>query len=350
LSRAIAESNISVDLVTLEPVNFKLFYPSNVKFTTLGKTRFYSYFLVFFRLLSLVHRKKPDIIHGYMWDCNILSCLITQILPKIKLVFGIRCSAVKAEQYGYLSYFLSKFEFLISCLADCIISNSHDGVNRYKSNSFISRKCSVVYNGIDTSLFKYDQVLRDKQRSVWRIKKGEKVIGMLARVDPMKGHENFVRAAISICKKRSDVKFLCIGRYHDLKLKNKLTQTIEKNHMSERIIFYEESSSPVDTLCAFDIFCSPSVYGEGFSNVLAEAMSCGRICIATDVGEARNIIYDKNMICRYQDINCLKYVIEKSLQLVGFPTNNRDHIIRNFSLKKLETKSLDIFSKLYHSF
>ena len=101
---------------------------------------------------------------------------------------------------------------------------------------------------------------------MWENKKRRKSNWNVSIFNLTKGHENFVRAKLfQFAKKRRDVKFLlCIGRYHDLKLKNKLTQTIEKNHMSERIIFYEESSNPVDTLCAFDIFVVLLPYGEGF--------------------------------------------------------------------------------------
>ena len=350
LSHSLAARGNVVDLVTLEPIEINISNKINVNYTSLRKKGILSYFIVIIRLLSLVRNRKPDIIHGYMWDCNILSFLIAQTFPKIKLVFGIRCSIVKAEQYGKFSLFLSSLELLISKFTDCIISNSTDGINRYKQNTLMSKKCMVVYNGIDTNLFKYNALWRHHQRSEWGIKSGEKVIGMLARLDPMKGHEIFIETAIAICKSNSNTKFICVGRLHDLNLHEKLFNIINNENLGGRIRFYEESTNPVKILSALDVFCSPSMYGEGFSNSIAEAMSCGRICIATDVGEARNIIYDKNMICRHQDINCLKYVIEQSLNFDGVPSNNREHIIRNFSLKNLEIKSLAIFNKLYHSF
>ena len=167
----------------------------------------------------------------------------------------------------------------------------------------------------------------------------------------VKGHENFVRAAISICQKRRDVKFLCIGRYHDLKLKNKLTQTIEKNHMSERIIFYEESSNPVDTLCAFDIFCSPSVYGEGFSNVLAEAMSCERICVATDLAESKNILGEFGLLDSVGSVDSLAKKIVIALDLseektMDLGSKARERIMNKFSIESLVNNSMYKFKAI----
>ena len=105
LCHSISARGFVVDLVTLEHIEPNISNNINVNYTSLSKKGILSYFIVIFRLLSIVRNRKPDIIHGYMWDCNILSFLISQTFPKIKLVFGIRCSNVKAEQYGRISFF-----------------------------------------------------------------------------------------------------------------------------------------------------------------------------------------------------------------------------------------------------
>ena len=81
-----------------------------------------------------------------------------------------------------------------------------------------------------------------------------------------------------------------------------------------------------------------SCYGEGFPNILLEAMSMGLRCISTDVGESKNIISEYGWIIKPKDIDNLVKYIKESMQQefkerINMQLEARKHIQNKFDLK-----------------
>jgi glycosyltransferase involved in cell wall biosynthesis len=64
---------------------------------------------------------------------------------------------------------------------------------------------------------------------------------------------------------------------------------------------------------ALDIACSSSIRSEGFSNAIGEAMSCGIPCVATDIGESREIIGETGALVPAGDPMALAQAIGRVL-------------------------------------
>ncbi len=83
------------------------------------------------------------------------------------------------------------------------------------------------------------------------------------------------------------------------------------------------------------LLVNSSSYGEGFANVLGEAMACGVPCVATDIGDSRSIIGTVGEVVPPKDPSALKAGMERVLDREFPATYVRRRIVDHFSLEQL---------------
>jgi len=154
---------------------------------------------------------------------------------------------------------------------------------------------TVIPNGIDTEHFKPDPMARKLIRAEWGVADNEILIGLVARLDPMKDHSTFLRAATMLAQERPDVRFVCVGDGAE-PYKSEVRRLATELALGDRLIWAGARHDMPAVWNALDLAVSSSSYGEGFSNTIAEAMACGVPCVVTDVGDSALIVGDAGII------------------------------------------------------
>ena len=117
---------------------------------------------------------------------------------------------------------------------------------------------------------------------------------MVARDHPTKDHATFLNAAALVLKQRPSAVFVLAGPGIDC-ANSRLVFMIQQLAMSESVRLIGEVTDTESLYPAFDVL-GLSSWAEAFPNVLGEAMACGIPCVATDVGDAHQIIGDTGYV------------------------------------------------------
>jgi len=126
------------------------------------------------------------------------------------------------------------------------------------------------------------------------------VIGLVARYHQMKDHVTFLQASAKFASEHPDACFVVCGT--DCDAQNKaLNMMISEAGLSGRFILLGCREDLESIYPTFDLATLCSAYGEGFPNVLTEAMACGVPCVATDVGACQEIVEGHGVIVRPRD-------------------------------------------------
>lgn len=315
---------------------------SGIEPISLGKAGRWDVFPFLIRLYRTLREARPDVVHGYLSVPNLLSVLLQPFLPKTRIVWGVRASYMDLSRYDWLSRLAYCLESRLARRADLIIANSRAGADHAVANGWPGEKILVIPNGIDISYFQPDFQGRAKVRNEWGVADDEVLIGLVARLDPMKDHPTFLQAAARIARECPHARFACVGggRLEDAA---RIQSMALELGLGDRLIMAGARNDMPAVFSAFDV-ASSSSYGEGFSNAIAEAMACGVTCVTTDVGDAAWIIGQTGTIVPPRDPLALadawgRLVVMTAEERWALGAAARDRVVAEFGVEVLVTRS-----------
>jgi glycosyltransferase involved in cell wall biosynthesis len=287
-----------------------------------------------YRLLHLAFQLKPRIVQGWMYHGNLVAYLIHRLMPGRKdrrLLWNLRASNMDDERYGRLLHWSAK----ISGAPNVIIVNSSAGATFHLSRGYRPRRIEVIHNGIDTKRFVPNPTVRARLRTELGIPSDAKVAIHVARTDPMKNQAMFIETMAKLPR----ITGLLVGAGTEFL---SLPQNCRALGLRRDV---------ADLYAVADLVVSTSAFGEGFSNVIAEGMSAGLIPVATDVGDARDLVGETGFVIPPGDMHALLQVLEVSTEIDqhqrdALAMRARNRIIEQFS----RAKSIDRYAKLYSDF
>ena len=334
------------------PLREELLADRGVRIYPLGKRGRWDIFRFIAKLIQVLREFRPDILYSYLPDANVFGLLAKYLAGIPHVVWGVRASNMDFTKYDGIAGFIFRIAALQSSHVDLIIANSTAGAAFHCSQGYDSRRFIVVSNGVETDHFYPDPVSGKELRSEWEVRDSEVLIGLVGRYDPMKDHPTFLRAAALLLHHQQNARFVCIGGGSQ-QYQAELQLFARELGLDRYIVWAGARRDMHHVYNALNIGCSSS-YGEGFPNVVAEAMACGVPCAVTDVGDSRLVVGDAGIVVPPKDPEMLCEALQKIILLGAqgrheFGMKARERIIQNFGVERLIATTGYILNKLASS-
>lgn len=238
------------------------------------------------RLITRLRRYRPSVIQTWMYHANLLGGLAGRAIGK-PVIWNIRRGGLGhlKRRTRLISQACSALSLIVP---QRIVCCSADSMAEHAAAGYARTRMSVIPNGFDLSSFRPDPGLRESLRNALGIGPNTPLFGLVARFDPAKDHETFLRSAALIHHRRPDARFLLCGKNVDSGNANLMTWLEQLNLRGCCTLLGLRDDIP-GILASLDVLVSSSVC-EGFPNVLGEAMACSVPCVATDVGDSALVL------------------------------------------------------------
>jgi len=245
------------------------------------------------RLVAIIRRFQPDIVQTWLYHADLAGLIAaTASRRRKRLIWNIRCSDMDFhEEANAATDRVVRMLARFSAMPAGVIVNSRRGRLHHERLGYRPRWWAEIPNGFDLDRWQPDLRAAARLRAELALPEDALIVGMCARVAPMKDHANFFAAIAQVRARNPGLRAVLAGRGTEL-----LGAMVGEFGLDRCVSLLGERDDLPSLVPAFDVFCLSSAFGEGFANVLGEAMACGVPCVATDVGDAAEIIGDTGLV------------------------------------------------------
>lgn len=245
--------------------------------------------IAFFKILKCIKKEKFDIVYTHTSKAGFLG-RVAAFLSKVPRI--IHCSHGHIF-YGYFNKFFSACvifieKFLAKLTDKIIVFTEHERKDNLKFKIGKKEQFVIIPQGIDLKKFDININVENKKKE-FNISNNEKVIGVIARLVPVKGHIYFFHALKLVIEKIKDIKVLIVG---DGELMDELKNKVKELGLTKIVLFLGNRNDVPEIMNICDLIVLSS-FNEGFGLSLVEALICGKPVIATSVGGIPEVIKDK---------------------------------------------------------
>ena len=232
---------------------------------------------------------RPDVVHTHSAKGGLLGRAAARSLKVPAVVHTVHGAPFHEYQSRVAREFFRRCERWAAEKCDAMISVS-DAMTESLVNAHVAdrSKFTTIYSGLDVEPFLQADQHRERTRAKYGFQPEHVVVGKIARLFHLKGHEYLIRAATQVVRNHPNVRFLLVG---DGILRSELEKQIVAAGLADYFVFaglippYEVPHA----ISAMDVVVHCSLR-EGLARVLPQALIAGKPAVSYDIDGAREVV------------------------------------------------------------
>ncbi len=307
-------------------------------------------FLGMVRLYVIFRREEFDIVHTHTAKGGILGRIAAHLAGVPRIIH----TPHGHNFYGYFGPFMSKLVVVLERFA-ARFTDKIVVLTKLEKKDFLdfevkgSQDIDVIPSGLELDDFsRIGDEAKAAKRNEFRLSPCERVVGMVSRLEPVKGPECFIEAAKEVAERINNVKFLIVG---EGSLRSNLERQTERLGLEGKIKFLGWREDSLEIIAVLDILVQPSL-NEAVGRVLLEAQVLGVPVVATKVGGIPEVVRKgiTGIIIPPQDSNALAdamcNLLEDEKKREAMSREAKKWVKDKFSSVKMMEEVLRIYSEV----
>ena len=226
-----------------------------------------------YKLFQFVKKKDINIINPHRSEDHFLTALIAQ---KFKIPLIRSLGDVRSPKDNFIN------RWLHLKITDYHILSSESSLIRYKSTwPEFKNSYSIIMGGIDGNIFDCSKGKSDVSTKL-NLPNDTFIVGIVARLSPIKDHVTFIMAASLVLEEISNVLFIISGSEEEVFRKD-LKSLAKSLNISDQLLFLDRYEPVNELMCQFDVGVVASKGSEVISRVAMEYIATGTPVVATNI-------------------------------------------------------------------
>jgi len=301
-------------------------------------------------LKRIIKKVAPDIVMGWMYHGNIAASMTCFLGYRGPIVWNVRHSVHDIRREKFSTRCVIRAGASLSGSPSRIVYNSLTAAVQHEQLGYAEAKRVIMPNGFDLERFQPDLKARDIWRAKLGIKSDEFLIGVIGRSHPMKNHLGWLKAFRMLVNDGLPVQCVMVGT-GVAEPNGPAVMAVRELELTSRVRLLPATDSPELLYPAFDLLVMPSLWGEGFPNVVGESMACGVPALVTDVGDAATVIGDTGFVAKAGSPEAIAECARIALgphngQLKALGRAARERMVKCYSLESVAERYRSLLAGL----